>query len=209
VHSDRQIDQIRQSLRDYGWTTAVLVDEEGRLIAGHGRVEAARREGQTEVPVIVASGWTEMQCRAYALADNRIPLNASWDAAALGVELGELSGLGVDLGTLGFDDQEIGAVVNAGTEGLTDPDEVPEAPVQAVSRAGDVWLLGKHRILCGDSTVAADVVKVLGAVKPHLMVTDPPYGVEYDPNWRNGTVARSDGWPLRAAVIGGRRSARF
>lgn len=201
LHSERQIDQIRQSLRDYGWTTPVLVDEDGQLIAGHGRLEAAKREGITEVPVAVATGWTEAQRRAYALADNRIPLNATWDAAALGVELGELSGLGVDLGTLGFDDDEIGAIKNPGTPGLTDPEEAPAAPAQPVTRAGDLWVLGSHRILCGDSTFAADVVKVLGGVKPHLMVTDPPYGVEYDPAWRNDAL-RADGSAVGARATG-------
>ena len=175
VHPESQIDQLRASLREYGWTTAVLVDEEGRLIAGHGRVEAAKREGFTEVPVIVASGWTEAQRRAYALADNRIPLNATWDKTQLGVELQELSGLGIDLGTCGFDDVEVTKLAPAlAKEGLTDPDEIPEEPARPVSRAGDVWMLGSHRLLCGDSTVANDVAKVLGGVKPHLMVTDPP-----------------------------------
>jgi DNA modification methylase len=202
LHSEQQIDQLRASLREFGWCTAVLVDEEGRIIAGHGRVEAAKRESQTHVPVIVATGWTQTQCRAYAIADNRIPLNASWDAAALGVELQELSGLGVDLGTLGLDDQEIGEVLHSGTEGLTDPDEVPEPPAQPISRRGDVWLMGEHRLLCGDSTVAADVVKVLGGVKPHLMVTDPPYGVEYDPNWRNEAARTSKGMGNRTIGAG-------
>lgn len=199
LHSEAQIDQLRRSLRDYGWTTAVLVDEDDRIIAGHGRVEAAKREGEAQAPVIVATGWTETQRRAYALADNRIPLNATWDAAALGVELKELSGLGVDLGTLGFDDAEI----HEDTPGLTDPDETPDPPTEemAVSRAGDVWLLGKHRLLCGDSTVAADVVKILGGVKPHLMVTDPPYGVEYDPAWRNDAI-KSDGHAVGARATG-------
>jgi len=184
LHSERQLDQIRQSLREYGWTTAVLVDEDGQIIAGHGRVEAAKREGLTEIPVAVAAGWTETQRRAYALADNRIPLNAAWDGAALGIELGELSGLGVDLGTLGFDDQEIGDALHPGTDGLTDPDEVPDEPLDPVSRPGDVWILGSHRLLCGDATVAADVAMALAGGQPHLMVTDPPYGVNYEPKWR-------------------------
>ena len=184
LHSERQIDQIRASLREYGWTMPVLVDEEGRLIAGHGRVEAARREGITEVPVAVAAGWSEKQRRAYALADNKIALNSTWDDALLGLELQELSGLGVDLGTMGFEPAEVDQVVKTENEGLTDPDEVPEVPAEPVSRKGDLWILGSHRLLCGDSTEAADVAKVLGAVKPHLMVTDPPYGVKYDPKWR-------------------------
>lgn len=186
LHSEKQIDQIRASLRDFGWTTAVLVDEEGQIIAGHGRVEAAKREGITEVPVAVASGWSETQRRAYALADNKIALNSTWDDAGLGLELGELSGLGVDLGTLGFEDSEIAAVLGTGGHtGLTDPEETPEPPATPVSTRGDLWALGRHRLICGNSVSAEDVKRVLGDVTPHLMVTDPPYGVEYRPNWRN------------------------
>lgn len=183
VHPESQIDQLRASLREYGWTTAVLVDEEDRLIAGHGRIEAAKREGFTEVPVIVATGWSEAQRRAYALADNRIPLNATWDKKELGVELQELSGLGVDLGTMGFDPVEAAALSGTGEHaGLTDPDEVPEAAAVAVSIRGDLWALGRHRLLCGNSTNPDDVKKALCGAVPHLMVTDPPYGVEYDPS---------------------------
>lgn len=185
LHSERQIDQIRQSLRDYGWTTPVLVDEDGQLIAGHGRLEAAKREGIAEVPVAVAAGWTEAQRRAYALADNKIALNSTWDEAALGIELGELSGLGVDLGTLGFDGSEIASLCGTGGHaGLTDPDEAPALPDNPIATRGDLWVLGRHRLLCGSSTMRADVEKVLGGAKPRLMVTDPPYGVNYDPTWR-------------------------
>lgn len=185
LHSERQIDQIRQSLRDYGWTTPVLVDEDGQLIAGHGRLEAAKREGIAEVPVAVAAGWTEAQRRAYALADNKIALNSTWDEAALGIELGELSGLGVDLGTLGFDPIEVAALSPTGEHtGLTDPEDAPEPPADPISLRGDLWALGKHRLLCGNSTSPDDVKRVLGDVAPHLMVTDPPYGVKYDAAWR-------------------------
>lgn len=106
VHSDLQIKQIRASLREFGWTMPVLIDEDGAIIAGHGRVEAAKREGIAQAPVAVATGWTEAQRRAYAIADNKIPLNSTWDEAGLGIELSELSGLGVDLAMLGFDDGE-------------------------------------------------------------------------------------------------------
>lgn len=182
LHSERQIDQIRQSLRDYGWTTPVLVDEDGQLIAGHGRLEAAKREGIAEVPVAVAAGWTEAQRRAYALADNKIALNSTWDEAALGIELSELSGLGVDLGTLGFDPIEVAALSpTGGHTGLTDPEDAPEPPADPISLRGDLWALGKHRLLCGNCTNPDDVKRVLGDVAPHLMVTDPPYGVNYDP----------------------------
>lgn len=203
LHSEKQIDQIRASLRDFGWTTAVLVDEEGQIIAGHGRVEAAKREGITEVPVAVASGWSETQRRAYALADNKIALNSTWDDAGLGLELGELSGLGVDLGTLGFEDSEIAAVLGTGGHtGLTDPEETPEPPATPVSTRGDLWALGRHRLICGNSVSAEDVKRVLGDVTPHLMVTDPPYGVEYRPNWRNEAARNSAGMGNRALGAG-------
>lgn len=202
VHPENQIDQLRALLREFGWTTAVLVDAEDRIIAGHGRIEAAKREGFTTAPVIVAAGWTEAQCRAYALADNRVPLNATWDKTQLGVELQELSGLGIDLGSCGFDDMEVAKLAPAAAkQGLTDPDETPEEPARPVARAGDVWLLGAHRLLCGDSTVPDDVAKVLAGAKPHLMVTDPPYGVEYDPSWRNDAI-RADGSAVSASATG-------
>lgn len=132
------------SLREYGWTTAVLVDEGGRIIAGHGRVEAAKREGFTEVPVIVATGWTEAQRRAYALADNRIPLNSDWDRALLGLELGELSGLGVDLGTLGFEDAEIVGVENF--DDVAPDDEVGETEEKAGRDASSRVRVGPYSI---------------------------------------------------------------
>jgi DNA modification methylase len=111
-------------------------------------------------------------------------LNAGWDADLLALEIAELQEIGFDLDLTGFSIDELAALGSHGTEGLTDPDEVPEVPAEPVSKLGDVWLLGRHRLVCGDSTVAADVTKALGAVRPHLMVTDPPYGVEYDPGWR-------------------------
>lgn len=181
LHSERQIDQIRQSLRDYGWTTPVLVDEDGQLIAGHGRLEAAKREGITEVPVAVAAGWTEAQRRAYALADNKIALNSTWDEAALGIELGELTGLGVDLGTLGFDDAEVAALSpTGGHEGLTDPDDVPEAAADAVSTRGDLWALGCHRLICDDATDAAAVHRLMCGAAAELCFTSPPYAQQRD-----------------------------
>lgn len=184
THSKAQVEQIRGSLKRFGWTMPVLAREDGTIIAGHGRVEAATLEGIAEAPVIVATGWTEQQCRAYALADNAIALNSGWDLDLLGPELADLSSLGVDLGGLGFSPQELNEYINPNGGGLTDPDDVPEEPAQPVSRLGDLWLLGRHRLLLGDSTKAEDVARVLGGVKPHLMVTDPPYGVDYDPKWR-------------------------
>ena len=185
THSDEQVAQIAASIREWGWTTPVLVDDAGGIIAGHGRVMAARKLGIAEVPVMVATGWTEAQKRAYVLADNQLALNAGWDAEMLKVELTDLEGAGFDLGLIGFSEDELAKLTADKTEGLTDPDDIPEAPANAVTVLGDTWVLGKHRIRCGDSTSADDVGALLAGVSPHLMVTDPPYGVEYDADWRN------------------------
>ncbi len=192
THSPEQIGQIAASIREWGWTTPVLIDETGGIIAGHGRVLAAQKLGIKDVPTMVATGWTEAQKKAYVLADNKLALNAGWDDELLRVELGELAALDFDMPLIGFSDDELADFLNDPTEGLTDPDEVPEPPVNPVTVEGDVWVLGNHRIICGDSTSAEVVAKVLGPVKPHLMVTDPPYGVEYDPAWR-GEAKSSDG----------------
>ena len=184
THSEDQVDQIAASIHEWGWTTPVLVTEQAMVIAGHGRVRAAKKLGLREVPVMVASGWSAAQIKAYALADNKLALNAGWDEDLLALEIAELQEIGFDLDLTGFSIDEITALHSHGTEGLTDPDEAPEPPAHPASKLGDVWLLGRHRLLCGDSTVTADVKNVLGAVKPHLMVTDPPYGVDYDPGWR-------------------------
>ncbi|MFZ6762225.1 site-specific DNA-methyltransferase [Pseudoroseomonas sp. WGS1072] len=185
THSDAQVAQIAASIREWGWTVPVLVDESGTIIAGHGRVLAAQRLGLAEVPVMVARGWSEAKRRAYVLADNKLALNAGWDEAMLRAELADLAGLGADLSLSGFSAEEVAALTAEDTAGLTDPDDVPEAPAAPVSRLGDVWQLGRHRLVCGDSTGADDVAKALNGVQPHLMVTDPPYGVAYDPAWRN------------------------
>jgi DNA modification methylase len=184
THSAGQVDQIAASIREWGWTNPVLVGEDGTIIAGHGRVLGARKLGIAEVPVMVANGWSKAQIKAYALADNKLALNAGWDEALLALEIADLQEVGYDLDLVGFTDAEIATLGANITEGLTDPDEAPELPATPVSVAGDLWVLGQHRLLCGDSTVATDVARVLGIVKPHLMVTDPPYGVEYDPGWR-------------------------
>jgi ParB/Sulfiredoxin domain len=183
-HPPQQIEQLRQAMRSYGWTVPILAREDGTIIAGHARYEAAKAEGFPAAPVIVARGWTEEQCRAYALADNRIALNSAWDEDVLKLEPGELSALGTDLEPLGFGLNELGRLLGP-QQGLTDPDAIPDTPATPVSRPGDLWILGRHRLLCGDSTMPSDVARLLGAVKPHLMVTDPPYGVEYDPTWRH------------------------
>ena len=203
THTEAQVDQIAASIREWGWTMPVLVTDEGTIIAGHGRVRAAQKLGLKDVPVMVATGWTKGQIQAYALADNKLALNAGWDEALLAIEIGELQEIGFDIGLIGFSDAEIAGLAVGEMTGLTDPDEVPEVPAEPVSRPGDLWVLGRHRLVCGDSTDATAVKRVLGSVRPHLMITDPPYGVEYEPSWRKragvnlnkaklGTVANDD-----------------
>jgi len=185
VHSDTQIAEIAGSIRAFGFSNPILVGAEGDVIAGHGRLAAARKLGLQKVPVIVLSGLNEVQRRQLMLADNRIALNAGWDQGMLELELKDLSALGSDLAALGFTAEELARALTPTHGGLTDEDTAPELPANAVSTPGDVWCAGSHRIGCGDSTVATAVATVLGGLTPELMVTDPPYGVEYDPAWRH------------------------
>ena len=191
THSDEQVAQIAASIKEWGSTVPVLIEPDGGIIAGHGRVMAAQRLGITEVPCMIADGWSEGRKRAYIIADNKLALNAGWDDEMLRVEFAELSDLGFDLSLTGFGEMELGALLADKTEGLTDPDAVPDAPETPVTVEGDVWLLGRHRIICGSSTEAGTVEKVLNGVEPHLMVTDPPYGVEYDASWRDDRAGKT------------------
>ena len=202
THTDEQVAQIAGSIREFGWTNPVLIDGEAGIIAGHGRVLAAQRLGMKQVPTIQLDHMTEAQRRAYVIADNKLALNAGWDNDLLKVELGELQALDFDLALMGFNPSELETLLApAATEGLTDPDDTPEPPAQPVSALGDVWLLGAHRIVCGDSTTVESGDKALNGVKPHLMVTDPPYGVEYDADWRNKAM-RADGSAVGGRAIG-------
>ena len=194
--------QIAASIREFGWTNPILVDQEGTIIAGHGRVMAARKLGETRVPVITLGHLTDAQKRAYVIADNQLALNAGWDADMLKVEIADLTAADFDLSLLGFDDKMLASLTVDETEGLTDPDEAPEAPATPVTVLGDVWVMGKHRIICGSSTEADTVAKLPGPVKPHLMVTDPPYGVEYDASWRNDALGGKDGAIVTGKQIG-------
>lgn len=184
THSDAQVAQIAASIRAWGWTVPVLTDEDGTIIAGHGRVLAARQLGISEAPVMVARGWSEAQKRAYVLADNKLTENAGWNEELLRLEVADLAEMGFDLGLTGFSEDELTALSASSNAGLTDPDAAPEAPATPVSVYGDVWLLGKQRLVCGDCTDADTVASALNGAVPNLMVTDPPYGVEYDPAWR-------------------------
>ena len=177
THSDEQVAQIAASVLEWGWTSPVLVDEAGMIIAGHGRVLAAQRLGLPEVPVMVASGWSEAQKRAYVIADNKLALNAGWDPELLPVELGDLKGLGFDLSLTGFGELELGKLLLDEPGG--DLDHAPAPPVVPVSQPGDLWICGEHRVLCGDATVRADIDRLLGEELADMTFTDPPYNVDY------------------------------
>src|SRR6056297_2277964 len=188
THSEAQVALIAGSIREFGFVNPVLVDGENGIIAGHGRVLAARKLGLETIPVIELAHLGAAQKRAYILADNRLAEQAGWDAELLALELGDLADLGVDLLSLGFEAGEIDALFR---DGAPDPreEETPAPPADPVSRPGDLWLCGPHRVLCGDATDPAAVENLLGGVRPHLMVSDPPYGVSYDPSWRNDAGA--------------------
>lgn len=178
THSDAQVAQIAASIREFGFTNPVLVDEANGIIAGHGRVLAARKLKLTEVPCIRLAHLTDAQKRAYVIADNKLALNAGWDEAMLKLELADLKALDFDLNLTGFNTDEIDALLaEKGTEGLTDPDDTPEPPVEPVTRLGDVWVCGQHRVMCGSATSVDDVQRLMAGASPDLIHTDPPYGM--------------------------------
>lgn len=178
THSDAQVAQIAASIKEFGFTNPVLIDETGSIIAGHGRVMAARKLAITDVPSIRLTHLTEAQKKAYVIADNKLALNAGWDDEMLAVELTDLKDMGFDLDLTGFSTDEIEALLApVGTEGLTDEDAVPEVPEAPVTVLGDVWLLGKHRVMCGDSTSIDAVEKLMDGQKADMVFTDPPYGI--------------------------------
>jgi len=183
THTEEQVQQVAAAIREWGWTIPVLVDERDQIIAGHARIMAAQTLGIREVPVVVARGWTEKQKQAFLIADNQLALAAGWDRKLLVSELEALGIGGFALGLTGFSQLQLDRLLR-GTKGRTDPDDAPAAPARPTSRHGDVWLLGRHRIVCGDSTSEATVAAALAGARPPLMVTDPPYGVEYDATWR-------------------------
>jgi len=184
THSPAQVALIAGSIREYGFTNPVLVDGANGIIAGHGRVLAARKLGLATVPVIELAYLSAAQKRAYILADNRLALQAGWDDALLSLELGDLADLGVELTDLGFETAELDRLLHGDAPDPAE-DVIPEVPANPVSRPGDLWCLGSHRLVCGDATNADVSARLLVGVTPHLMVTDPPYGVNYDPDWRN------------------------
>lgn len=193
THSDEQISQIAASIKEWGWTTPVLVDEQGSIIAGHGRTLAAQRLQMTEVPVMVAKGWSEAKKRAYVIADNKLALNAGWDNEMLALELGEIGELGFDLDLTGFTAEEIAALMPVqGTDGLTDPDDAPAVQENSVTVPGDIWVMGKHRLLCGDSTSVSDLEKLTDGQLVDMWLTDPPYNVAYEGKTKDALKIKND-----------------
>ena len=188
---DKAVAKVASSLKTFGFQKPIVVDEQGIIIAGHALWKAAQTAGFTRVPVAI-SRLSPAEAKAYRLADNRTAQETDWLDDLLKSELDELKGLDFDLGLTGFDDRELQRLLSDDAE-MERAEETPEAPVNPVSVEGDVWVLGNHRIICGDSTKAETVDKLLGPVKPHLMVTDPPYGVVYDASWRNDAVQDGNG----------------
>ena len=175
THSDEQVAQIAASIKEFGWTNPILVDGENGIIAGHGRLAAARKLGNTEVPVIELTGLSEAQKRAYILADNKLALNAGWDTDMLIEELKELKEMDFDLELTGFSDKEISDFLVEEMEGLTDEDAVPDVPEEPKTKLGDIYQLGNHRLMCGDSTSIDAVELLLDGEEADFMFTSPPY----------------------------------
>lgn len=181
THSKEQILQLRSSLREFGFVNPVIVDKDLNIIAGHGRVLAAKEEGITEVPCVFVEHLTEAQKRAYIIADNRLALNAGWDTEMLSVELADLQGVDFDLSLLGFDDSELNKLLGNINDVKDDDFDVDgELSKPAITKPGDLWLLGRHRLVCGDSTKAETYELLMDGKLANLTVTDPPYNVNYE-----------------------------
>lgn len=174
------IEKVAASIAEFGWRQPIVVDADGVIIAGHTRLAAARKLGLDAVPVHVAYDLSPAQAKALRLLDNRCHQEGSWDEELLSLELEDLAGLDIDLALTGFDEDELAHLMSSTTPGLTDPDEVPELPEEPVTKTGDLWVLGDHRLLCGDATKAQDVERLMDGTKAVLMATDPPYLVDYD-----------------------------
>jgi DNA modification methylase len=180
THSDAQVAQIAASIKEFGWTNPILVDGENGIIAGHGRLMAARKLGHTEVPVIELAHMTDSQKKAYVIADNQLAMNAGWDTSLLSLELADLKDQGFNLDILGFDPKELDKLLEPEqVDGLTDEDAVPDVPVEPKTKLGDIYQLGNHRLMCGDSTSIDAVEKLMDGQKADMVFTDPPYNIDY------------------------------
>lgn len=188
--NDAAVDAVVESIRRFGWRQPIVVDEAGIIIVGHTRLKAAQRMGSAEAPVHVATGLTPEQVRAYRIADNSTGQIADWNLELLTAEMNGLAGEGIDWKSLGFDADDLAKLLDPGVQqGLCDPDDVPAPPDEAVTKRGDIWILGEHRLMCGDSASAADVDLLLAGAPIHLVNTDPPYNVKVEPRSNNAIAA--------------------
>lgn len=176
THSPKQVDQIVASIKEFGFTNPILVDEKNNIIAGHGRLMAAKKIGIDSLPCIVLTGLTETQKKALVLADNKLALNAGWDKDILAAEILSLDVEGFDLGLTGFSEIELDSIL-PNKNGETGDDEIPEVSDNCRSKLSDIWVLGDHKVMCGDSTDEASILKLMDGTKADLVFTDPPYGV--------------------------------
>ncbi|NOT00452.1 MAG: ParB N-terminal domain-containing protein [Phycisphaerales bacterium] len=188
--NDAAVGPVAESIRSFGFKVPVIVDGENVLVAGHTRVKAARQLGMTEVPAVRADDLTPEQIRAFRIADNQLHQLSDWNVEQLAVELGELQGMDFNLDVLGFSEDELAKFLDPGVQdGLCDPDAIPEPPDAAITQPGDLWILGDHRLLCGDSASAQDVDRLLGGQPVHLINTDPPYNVKVEPRSNTAIAA--------------------
>ena len=193
THSDEQVAQIAASIKEWGFTTPILIDTDGEIIAGHGRLLAAQRLGLEEVPTMTAKGWSEAQKRAYVIADNKLALNAGWNDEMLKIELDGLKELDFHLDLVGFSDDELAKLLQEPEkEGLTDEDDVPEAPEKPITVEGDIWVLGNHRLMCGDSTSIEALEKLCEGQPVDMWLTDPPYNVAYEGKTKDALTIEND-----------------
>jgi site-specific DNA-methyltransferase (adenine-specific) len=193
THSDGQVAQIAASIKEFGWTNPILVDGESGVIAGHGRLLAARKLGQKEVPVIELAHMTESQKRAYVIADNQLAMNAGWDTTLLSLELADLKDQGFEMDVLGFDPKELDKLLEPEqVDGLTDEDAVPETPVEPKTKLGDIYQLGNHRLMCGDSCSITDMEKLCAGQLVDMWLTDPPYNVAYEGKTKDALKIQND-----------------
>ena len=192
THSDSQVAQIAASIKEFGFTNPVLIDGDGGIIAGHGRVMAARKLKLAEVPCIRLGYLTETQKRAYVIADNKLALNAGWDTEMLVNELRDLEGMDIDLALTGFSADELNDMLAVKEEGLTDEDAAPPVPEEPITKPGDIWILGKHRLMCGDSTSIDHLERLCDGQAVDMWLTDPPYNVAYEGGTKEKLTIKND-----------------
>lgn len=193
THSDEQVAQVAASIKEFGFTNPVLVDKDNMIIAGHGRMKAAMRLGLTEVPCIRLDHLNDFQKKAYIIADNKLALNAGWDDELLRLELGQLNDDGFDLSLTGFDDDELSKLlIPEQIDGLTDEDDVPEPPEEPKTVEGDVWVLGRHRVMCGDSTSIEQLERLCEGQLVDMWLADPPYNVAYEGKTKDALTIKND-----------------